>query len=86
MWMKHERIEPEQANAYIAALPEAERAAVTAVYQDASPQGQAQRRAGRDVLLYAVRFPAVLFVVFGLIALYFRARGGYRPIELDSTR
>jgi len=86
MWMEHERIEPEEAHAFIAALPEGERAAVTAVYQDASPQGQAQRRAGRDVLLYAVRFPALLFVVFGLIALYFRARGGYRPIELDSAR
>lgn len=84
MWMKHERIEPEKALAYIAELPEAERAAVTAVYQDASPQGAAQRRAGRDVLLYAVRFPAVLFVVFGAIALYFRARGGYKPIELGS--
>lgn len=85
MWMKHEKIEPEKATTYLAALPEAERAAATAVYHEGSPQGTAQRQAGRDVLRYAVRFPALLFVVFGLIALYFRARGGYKPIELDST-
>ncbi len=84
MWMKHEKVDPTKAEAFVATLPETERAAVTAVYQDASPQGTAQRRAGRDVLKYAVRFPALLFVVFGAIALYFRMRGGYRPIELGS--
>lgn len=42
----------------------------------------ADKEAGRSVLAYAVRFPALLFVVFGLIALWFRSRGGYRPIEL----
>ena len=83
MWMEHERIEPEKAEAFIAAQSEADRAATTGVYQDASPQGEAQRQAGRDVLRYAVRFPALLFVVFGLIALYFRSRGGYRPVELS---
>jgi len=36
------------------------------------------------VLTYAVRFPAILMVVFGLIALYFRSQGGYKPIELTS--
>ncbi|MEZ6016511.1 MAG: MFS transporter [Planctomycetota bacterium] len=85
MWMKHQKIEPEKAAAFVAALPEAERVAVAAVYHDGSPQGAAQRRAGRDVLLYAVRFPLLLFVVFGLIALYFRMRGGYKPIELDAS-
>ena len=64
-----------------AALPDAERTTVTAVYQD-DPKGKAQVDAGRDVLLYAVRFPAILFVVFGLIALYFRSRGGYKPIDI----
>lgn len=83
MWMTHERIEPEKAGAFIAALPEAGRAEVTAVYQDASPQGTAQLQAGRDVLRYAVRFPGLLFIVFGLIALYFRSRGGYKPVELS---
>jgi len=85
MWMKHQMIDPDKAKDFIAGLPEAERSAVTAVYQKANPQGQAQRNAGRDVLLYAVRFPALLFVVFGAIALYFRMRGGYKPIELDGA-
>ena len=38
--------------------------------------------AGRNVLVYAARFPALLVVAFGAIFLYFRSRGGYRPIEL----
>lgn len=82
MWMTHEKIDPEAAGAFLAGLSEADRAAAEAVYKEADPQGQAQVRAGRDVLLYAARFPAILFVVFGIIALYFRSRGGYKPIEL----
>ena len=37
-----------------------------------------------DVLAYAIRFPLLLLVAFGAIALYFRTRGGYKPIELDT--
>ena len=48
------------------------------VYADADEQ------AGRDVLSYAVRFPAILLIVFGIIAAYFRSKGGYKPIELDA--
>ena len=36
------------------------------------------------MLRFAVSFPALLFIVFGLIALYFRSRGGYKPIELEA--
>jgi MFS family permease len=79
MWLKHQKIEPEAASTYLASLPEADQEAVAAVYGD---QGSAQRGAGRDVLRYAVRFPAILLVVFGAIALYFRSKGGYKPIEL----
>ena len=39
-------------------------------------------RAGRKVLVYAARFPAILVVAFGAIFLYFRRRGGYKPVEL----
>ena len=84
MWMSHDRIEPERAEAYIAGLPADEAASVRAVYSQAAPQGRAQVDAGRDVLAYAVRFPLLLLVVFGAIALWFRMRGGYRPIELDT--
>lgn len=80
MWMKHQKIEPEQAKAFLAGLPEAERPALEQVY--AAGTGSAQIAAGRDVLRYSVRFPLILLLVFGAIALWFRARGGYRPIEL----
>jgi MFS family permease len=40
--------------------------------------------AGRSVLAYAVRFPLILVFAFGCIALFFRSRGGYKPIELAS--
>jgi hypothetical protein len=81
MWMKHEKIDPKKAEAFVAALPEGERTSITAIY----PEGSAKVKAGRDVLLYAVRFPALLFVVFGAIALYFRMRGGYKPIHLEDA-
>ena len=45
---------------------------------------EADEKAGRDVLAYAVRFPTILFIVFGIIALWFRSRGGYKPIELET--
>ena len=83
MWMEHEKIDPELAAAYVASLPEAERAEVQAVYHK-DPPGRAQEQAGRDVLRYATRFPLLLLVAFGAIALWFRMRGGYKPIELDT--
>ena len=82
LWMSHEKIEPGKVRGFVAGLSEAERASVEAVYNEGDPQGEAQVQAGRDVLLFAVRFPAILFLVFGLIALYFRRKGGYKPIEL----
>jgi len=82
LWMSHEKINPETAGEVIADLTEADRASVALVYNEGDPQGIAQVQAGRDVLLFAVRFPAILFLVFGLIALYFRRKGGYKPIEL----
>jgi MFS family permease len=82
LWMSHEKIDPEKAGEYVAGLPEADRGPVEAVYNEGEPQGKAQVQAGRDVLLFAVRFPAILFLVFGIIALYFRRKGGYKPVEL----
>ena len=61
-----------------------QRGEVRTVYSKAPPQGHAQARAGRDVLRYAVRFPLLLAFVFGIIALWFRTRGGYKPVELDT--
>mgnify|MGYP001345349420 CR=1 FL=1 len=36
--------------------------------------------AGRKVLVYATRFPILLVIAFGAIFLYFRSRGGYKPV------
>ena len=33
-------------------------------------------------MTFAARFPAILVIAFGAIMLYFRSRGGYKPIEL----
>lgn len=84
MWMTHEKIDPKAAEIYLAALPESDRAAAREVYNGGSPQGKAQRQAGRDVLAYATRFPLLLMICFGAIALWFRTRGGYKPVHLDT--
>lgn len=85
MWMSHEKIDPQLAGEWLEAQPEAERAAAEQVYSRGGEPGSAQSNAGRDVLRYATRFPLLLMVVFGAIALYFRMRGGYKPIELDTS-
>ena len=70
--------DPEKAKAFVATLPETDQAAAQETYE------ASKGAAGRDVLKFAVRFPLLLFIVFGAIALWFRARGGYKPIELGS--
>ena len=85
MWMSHEKVDSKLASEYVLKLPEAEPAAVEKVYHEDSPKGRAQVQAGRDVLAYAVRFPLILCVVFGAIALWFRKRGGYKPIVLEAN-
>jgi len=83
MWMSHDMIDPVQAETFLATLSETERAEIETIYRKDAPQGEAHIQAGRDVLEYAVRFPLILLVAFGAIALYFRSRGGYKPIELQ---
>jgi MFS family permease len=75
--MSHELIVPEKKDAFIAGLTDdAAKASATEAFATADKQ------AGRDILKYAARFPAILIIAFGLIALYFRSRGGYKPVEL----
>ncbi len=79
--MTHQVIKPEKKDAFLAALPtEEKRAEIAKIYEDANQE------AGRDVLLYAVRFPAILVIAFGAIYLFFRSRGGYKPIELTMEK
>lgn len=78
--MTHQAILPEKKNAYVAAVADgAEKARVQEVY------ARADEQAGRDVLAYAVRFPLILCIAFGLIALHFKRRGGYVPIQLGEA-
>lgn len=81
MWMSHEKIDPARAQAWLDAQPAEQRSAAESVYSRSS-QGTSQSRAGRDVLAYSARFPLILMVAFGAIALWFRLRGGYKPMEL----
>ena len=62
--------------AYMDGLSESEDASLRTTY------AEEDERAGRAVLVYATRFPLILVVVFGAIFLYFRSKGGYKPIEL----
>ena len=85
LWMSNQKIDPGKAAEYVLTLPEADRAAVSKVFSPEEPQGEAQIQAGRDALAFAVRFPLTLSIVFGIIALWFRSKGGYKPIVLDSA-
>lgn len=76
MWMTHQKIDPEAADQYFATLNEADSATNQTIYADSKQQ------AGRDVLQFATRFPLFLVAAFGLITLWFRSRGGYKPVEL----
>ena len=75
----HQLIDPDKKDVYIADLSAAEQATVEKQFTEISDE------AGRDVLVYAARFPVILIIVFGLITLYFKARGGYKPIELETS-
>ena len=79
LWMSYEAIVPEQAAAHLDSLSDADKAAQGAVFE------ASQVKAGRDGLLFAARFPIVLFLAFGAIALWFRMRGGYKPVELSQA-
>ena len=78
LWMKHDAIMPEKMNAYVAGL-EGEAAS-----QAEAAFAQADDQAGRDVLKFAAWFPITLILAFGAITLWFRARGGYRPVVLEA--
>ena len=47
--------------------------------------GEMKIESGRDVLKFAAWFPAILVVAFGCIALYFKSKGGYKPVELEPS-
>lgn len=77
---RYQTIVPKEKDAYFESLSDAtERGRAESIY------AKADAEAGRDVLRFAAVFPLILVVSFGLIYLYFRSRGGYRPVELTEA-
>lgn len=70
---------PDKFNKAAGELPAAEQEAAKKSY------GEVQGSAGRGVLKFAGFFPIILFAVFGMIWLYFRAQGGYKQIHLEAA-
>ena len=48
-------------------------------------QGAMNNASRQSLRTTAISFPLVMLVAFGLIALYYRSKGGYRPIELHTS-
>lgn len=59
----------------LAAAPQTDREPVQAI----------QAQSGKDTLGVVAYLPLFTAVVFGLLALYFRRRGGYKPVVLESS-
>jgi len=52
---------------------------------DAGPVTAATLDGGRMALKYTAAVPATMALLFLLLILYFKAKGGYRPVSLDET-
>lgn len=79
LWMQHQAIDPGKKDAFIGSLPVADQASANETFTEID------NGAGRGVLKFAARFPVTLIILFGAIALYFKAQGGYKPIELSAA-
>ena len=75
--IKSKEINAEQKAAYVKTLPEAKQKEIEATY------ATIDKAAGRDVLKFAAWFPISLVICFGAVALWFKSKGGYKPVELD---
>ncbi|BDS08641.1 hypothetical protein NT6N_36810 [Oceaniferula spumae] len=65
-----------------ASIPATAKAGLTAYSDMVTLHGDMKTKSGRDVLKFAAWFPFILVIAFGAIALWFRAKGGYKPVEL----
>ncbi|SHJ20812.1 Major Facilitator Superfamily protein [Rubritalea squalenifaciens DSM 18772] len=79
LWMHNKTIDAKKFNTVVDELPETEKETAKADFT------ANDKKAGRDVLKYAAQFPIVLAIAFGFIALYFKSRGGYKPVELEAS-
>lgn len=67
-----------------ASIPEEAKAGLAKYDEAVTQHGEMKTKSGRDVLKFAAIFPTILVIAFGFIALYFRSRGGYKPVEIAS--
>jgi len=54
--------------------------------KDAKPVGEATLVGGRMALKVTAAVPALMAVLYLLLILYFKAKGGYKPVQLDGDK
>ncbi|MEO6182826.1 MAG: MFS transporter [Verrucomicrobiota bacterium] len=53
--------------------------------KDATPVGAATLEGGRKALKLTAAVPALMAVIYFLLILYFRSKGGYKPVHIEGT-
>jgi MFS family permease len=78
LWDNYKQIDPEKMATYLKTLPPEQAAAETATFKSVESQS------GRSVLIFASIFPAILVVAFAAIWIWFKSKGGYKPIDINA--
>lgn len=68
----------------VASIPQEAKAGLAKYDEAITQHGEMKTKSGRDVLKFAAIFPTILVIAFGFIALYFKSRGGYKPVEISA--
>jgi MFS family permease len=79
---KNTAADEELSKSFEASIPEEAQAGLAKYDEAVAQHGDMKTKSGRDVLKFAAVFPTILVIAFGFIALYFKSRGGYKPVEL----
>lgn len=74
----------ELSKSFKAGIPQETRTGLAKYDEAVAQHGEMKTKSGRDVLKFAAVFPTILVISFGFIALYFRFKGGYKPVEITS--
>ena len=78
--IKYKAISDDGLNGLIDELPESDRAAATEQVADL------RARSSQGALAYMTIFPAIMFVGYLGLIVYFQSRGGYKPVELSAGK
>ncbi len=78
--IKYKAISDDGLNGLIDELPESDRAAATEQVADLRAQSS------QGALAYMTIFPAIMFVGYLGLIVYFQSRGGYKPVELSAGK